>query len=384
MYSQAIALKPDYAEAHNNLGIVFQELGRIDEAESMYSQAIALKPDYAEAHRHLSLIKKFVTKDDQYLRMLELSQDKNITDETLCHINFALAKACDDLENFEKAFNYYNEGNKLRKKLLNYNIKEDVDLFKQIKSNNTLIKEQSLNIEDDYTKIIPVFIVGMPRSGTSLVEQIISSHSRVTGAGELSYVFQLGKPLATGLSIINEETLLHFRNEYLSKLRRVADSNVIVTDKMPLNFRFIGLLTSVFPEAKIIHVKRNPAAVCWANFIQYFVKNIGYCCSIEDILTYYKLYEDLMRFWSKSLSDRIYNLDYELLTTNQENETRHLIDHIGLDWDERCLSPQNNKRRVITASNIQIRKKIYQGSSLKWKKYHPFLKDKFDVLLSKN
>ena len=151
---------------------------------------------------------------------------------------------------------------------------------------------------------------------------------------------------------------------------------------MPRNFRYIGLLTAVFPEAKIVHVKRNPAAVCWANYKQYFVsKGMGYCYSIDDVVRYHELYENLMDFWIRTLGKRIYNLDYELLTVDQESETRQLIDYLDLDWDEECLSPQNNTRSVATASALQIRQKVYQGSSEQWKKYQPFLNGALDDLI---
>ena len=223
----------------------------------------------------------------------------------------------------------------------------------------------------------------MPRSGTTIVEQIISSHSKVTGAGELNFVAQFGSLIARGLSDSNTDSLINFRERYLFKLQSVSNGNLIVTDKMPQNFCYIGLLAAAFPEAKIVHVKRNPAAVCWANYKQYFAsKNIGYCYSIDDVISYYKLYESLMVFWINTLSKRIYNLDYEKLTVNQESETRQLIDYLDLDWDEKCLSPQNNKSNITTASSIQVRKKVYRGSSEQWKKYQPFLNGAFDSLLS--
>jgi hypothetical protein len=204
----------------------------------------------------------------------------------------------------------------------------------------------------------------------------------VTGAGELNFVAQFGGAIATGITEANNESLLKFRHKYLNKLRNVSNGNLIVTDKMPQNFLYIGLLSVAFPEAKIVHVKRNPAAVCWANYKQYFVsKNIGYCYAIDDVISYHKIYENLMEFWTSTLSKRIYNLDYEQLTFNQEAETRQLIEYLGLDWDENCLSPQNNTRSVTTASKLQIRKKVYQGSSEQWKKYQPFLKGAFDGLL---
>ncbi len=382
-YRQAISLKPDFALAHNNLGITLQELGKLDEALASYAKATVLKPDYAEAHRHITLMRKFNREDEHYSKMQELYLDKNISEEQRCHINFGLAKACEDLGNFEQAYNHYREGNMLRKKLLNYNISQDLKLFKQLKFSYPKIENSSLEPDKLSKKLIPIFIVGMPRSGTTLVEQIISSHSKVTGAGEINFVAQFGGAIATGITKVNKESLLDFRHNYLNKLHNVSKGNLIVTDKMPQNFRFIGLLAAAFPEAKIIYVKRNPAAVCWANYKRYFVsKDLGYSYALNDVISYHKLYENLMDFWTNTLSKRIYKLDYELLTVNQDSETRRLIEYLGLNWDKKCLSPQNNKRSVRTASNLQIRKKVYRGSSEEWKKYQPYLNGAFDDLLS--
>ena len=382
-YKNAITLKPDYSEAYHNLGIILQEQGRFHEAELNYHQAIVLKPNYAAAHRHLTLLKTFVAYDKQFSKMREIYLNKDISENECCEINFGLAKAYEDLGDFGKAFAHFSEGNALRKKLLNYNIIKDEELFKQIKTTYPKIARISLELDKSSQKIIPIFIVGMPRSGTTLVEQIISSHSQVTGAGELPFATQFGAPIVRGFSEANDETVLNFRNKYLENLEILSKGNRFVTDKMPQNFRFIGLLATAVPEAKIVHVKRNPAAVCWANYKQYFTsEGIGYSYDINDTLSYHKLYENLMEFWGSSLSNRIYTLDYEQLTVNPEKETRQLIETLNLEWDEKCLSPQNNSRSVATASSLQVREKIYQGSSEQWKKYQPYLNGAFDSLLS--
>ena len=237
----------------------------------------------------------------------------------------------------------------------------------------------------------------MPRSGTTLVEQIISSHSKVTGAGELNYVQEFGATIAIGESNIDSDTLLDFRKKYLKKIKELSKGSALITDKMPLNFRFIGLILSAFPEAKIVHVKRNPAATCWGNYTKHYgVKNVGYkilpnkkftgliangfSYNFDDLVNYYKLYQDLMRFWEEHYNDQIYNLDYEKLTEDQENETKKLIKYLGLDWEESCLSPQDNIRSVHSSSSVQVRQKVYQGSSDKWKKFKPFLNGMLDHL----
>ena len=314
--------------------------------------------------------------------MREIYLNKDISKNECCEINFGLAKAYEDLGDFGKAFAHYSEGNSLRKKLLNYDIIKDEELFKQIKTTYPQIARISLESDKSLQKIKPIFIVGMPRSGTTLVEQIISSHSQVTGAGELPFAAQFGEKIAKGASRFNKDSLFNFRNLYLEKLKSLSAGNLIVTDKMPQNFRFIGLLSAAFPKAKIVHVKRNPAAVCWANYKQYFTsEGIGYCYDIDDILSYHGLYLNLMSFWENSLSNRIYTLDYEWLTVHPEKETRQLIKYLDLEWDEKCLSPQNNSRIINTASSLQVREKIYQGSSEQWKKYQPYLNGAFDSLL---
>ena len=381
-YRKAIKLNTNFAEAYNNLGAILLDLGETEKAEEKFRKAIKYKHEYAEAHRNLSIVKSYNYQDEQYLKMQELYSDKNISEEQRCHINFGLANACEDLENFEQAFKHYNEGNKIRKKLLGYNISQDIKIFKQLKTSYFKIEQISKKQDIFEERPVPIFIVGMNRSGTTLIEQIISSHSQVMGAGELPFVAQFGETLARGQVDINNFSLINFRKKYLIELKNISNFNTFITDKNPHNFYYIGLLNAAFPEAKILHVKRNPAAVCWANYKQYFVsKKIGYCYSLNDIIKYHSLYENLITFWKKNLPNTIYDVDYELITLKQEEETRKLIDYIGLKWEDKCMSPQENTRSISTASNIQVRKKIYQGSSQKWKKYQPFLNGVLDGLI---
>ena len=243
--------------------------------------------------------------------------------------------------------------------------------------------KNKLEITEISSEVSPIFILGMLRSGTSLIEQIVSSHSEVTGAGELNHVSKFGRKLAVDPISVSTANVSKFRDKYLAELSKVSNGKHFVTDKMPPNFRFIPLICAAFPEAKIIHVKRNAAATCWSNYKHYFASDsLRYCYDLKDVISYYDLYSDLMKFWQSQYGDRIYHLSYESLTTKQENETRKLIKYLGLNWQPSCLSPHKNKRSVRTASQQQVRQKVYKGSSEAWRKYEPYLNGALDGLYS--
>ena len=172
-----------------------------------------------------------------------------------------------------------------------------------------------------------------------------------------------------------------FRLSYLEELRKVSKGMPFVTDKMPHNFLNIALLISAIPEAKIIHVRRDPAATCWSNFKNYFSdKGLGYSYDLHDTINYCRLYTDLMNSVNVLFRRQIYQLDYEKLTINQEFETTKLLNYIGLKLEETCLTPHKNRRNVSTASQLQVRRKVYMGSSEEWRKFEPFLKGAFDTI----
>ena len=380
-YRAAIDLIPAYAKAQANLGNTLRSLGKLEEAKASYSRAIAFQPDFTEAYHALSAIKKFDAKDREVLEMRNLHQNNSLSEEHQCQICFALATVSENLGDFAAAFEYYSEGNALRRKHLGHDRALVTESFKKLKSNYANLAASRLEETGITPAKFPIFIVGMPRSGTTLVEQIISSHSVVAGGGELPFVAKHGGELASGISTINIAAMRQFREQYLSATQPKWGHNIYLTDKMPQNFRFLGLIASVFPEAKIIHVKRRAAAVVWANYTTYFAKKgLSYCYSLSDILHYYCEYSDLMRYWKQSLGERIYDLEYESLTINQNQETRKLIEHLDLAWEDACLLPQSNKRQVATASSVQVRKPVYQGSSERWERYRPYLNGALDHL----
>ena len=381
-YKQALKIKPNYAEVYNNMGIALKDKGDLEAAIESYKQALKIKLDYAEVYRSLSNMHRYKEHDEYFLKMQSLCQSSSVTDEQRCHLNFALSKASEDLNEISQSFNYLKIGNELRKKILSYDIKQDIERFSQLKKSYPSIALQSVVESSD---LKPIFILGMPRSGTTLVEQIVSSHSEVTGAGELSYVSKFGGPTARGAIKPNTKRILEFRQRYVEALKKRSDGRSIVTDKMPQNFLYVGLIFAAFPDAKVIHVNRDPAATCWSNYKHYFIdKELGYCYDLDDTVKYFGLYTDLMQFWLGHYGDRIYNLNYDNLTINQDDETRKLIEYLELEWENDCLSPQHNKRSVRTVSQQQVRQKVYQGSSQQWRKFEPYLNGALDQLTELN
>ena len=378
-YEKTLSLKHDDIEACNNIGVALKDQGKIDEAIASYNKALSFKPDYAEAHSNLSYLIKYKSEDTQVALVGELIQRPDLKDDDRCNLHYTFAKMNEDLGDLEAAYDNYVAGGKLRQKLLSYSFKQDELKFGRIKNTAPKLKDFAFNKPTEAAKNTPIFVLGMPRSGTTLVEQIISSHSKVHGAGELPFLSSLGNSLSTGNQTINSDNVHQFRNAYLDELANVSSGAPFVTDKMPQNFLYVGLILKALPEAKVIHVKRDPAATCWSNFKHYFsLKGLGYSYDLKDTVGYFKLYQDLMDLWDQQGSDQIYHLNYDKLTIDQASETRKVIEYIGLDWEDTCLSPQENKRRVRTASQLQVREKVYTESSQAWRKFKPFLNGTLD------
>jgi tetratricopeptide (TPR) repeat protein len=373
-YNKALSLKPDYADVYNNMANALKDQGKLEDAVKAYEKALDIKPDYAEAHRNLSSMIKYKPEDTQVALVGEMIKRSNLKNDDRCHLLYAYAKMNEDLGNIDIALENYVTGGKLRKKMLSYDLKQDEGIFDQIKKRALKFKELSLNKTIVSAPHTPIFILGMPRSGTTLVEQIVSCHSKVHGAGELNILNCFADTLN-----INSDSILEVRKRYLDELEKFSHNKPFVTDKMPQNFLYIGLIFKAFPEAKVIHVKRDPVATCWSNFKHYFsAKGLGFSYNLNDTIHYFKMYHDLMGFWEQQYGNQIYHLDYDKLTIEQELETRKLIEHVGLDWEEVCLSPHENKRSVRTSSQQQVRKKVYTGSSEAWRKFEPYLNGVFD------
>jgi len=382
-FKQTLIINPDFADAYNSIGMILRELGQTDEAFSSFVHAVALDPGNTEYHLNLALMKNYIKGDTQLIQMQSLLYANNLSKSERIKLCFALAKAYTDLGDKDELFKVLNEGNQLRKEELNYSVEKDLD-------NHSLLRKIFIsNIENsssyDPLAISPIFIVGMPRSGTTLVEQIISSHHKVYGAGELSALGSLVGPIMNDYVAHNNspslKKILSIRQGYSKNLSNLNASESIITDKMTQNFRYIGFILKAFPEAKIINLKRDSRAVCWSIYKSYFpAAGLGFAFNMEDLARYCNSYNELMTFWHELFPNKIYDICYEDLTTNQEEETRKLLEYCELDWDDNCLNFHKNKRAVKTTSSLQVREKIYQGSSDAWKKYETQIQPIIDVL----
>lgn len=376
-YRQAIALRPGYPKAHHNLGTVLVEMGRPEDAASAYRTAIAGDPGLAGGYRNLGLLTRYSGDDPRIPRMEQLYRQRQLPESDHIHVCFALGKACEDLDRIDDAFAYYAEGNRLRKRQLGYSLDRDRPLFAAIqRAFPQAMRPPPPSANPGEPR--PIFIVGMPRSGTTLVEQILSSHSQVFGAGELEAMNLALRaefiPDGQGRFNHDAEAIARIRRSYRTALARVAPDTPVMTDKMPSNFRWIGFMLEAFPEARVVNLVRDPVAVCWSIYKHYFpFTGLGFAYDLADLAGYYGLYRELMAFWRERFPDRIYDLDYELLTESQEPQTRALLEYCGLDWEEGCLDFHRNTRVIRTASSLQVRKGLYKGSSEAWKKFERHL-----------
>jgi len=383
-YKKAIALKPDFAVANNNLGIAYLRTGDPKLASKFFENAITITPGYATAHHNLSGVKVYKEKDKQVSLIESLLIENNLSQKERIYLNFALAKAYEDLGNHEELFKHLNEGNRIRKKEMSNSIadsEEHNELIKLFFNSNNIILTYK-----DLLPIRPIFIVGMPRSGTSLVEQIISSHHEVYGAGEVNNFHNIIMPIIEkhavneNYNLKNNEFAL-IRKQYSNSLERFYVNEKVITDKWILNFKTIGFILSAFPESKIVHLKRDARATCWSIYKHYFSdEGNRWAYDYQDLARFYKSYVGLMDYWHNLFPGKIYDISYEDLTSDQEKETRNLLRYCDLDWDENCLNFYTNTRAVKTASAVQVRNKMYQGSSDVWRQYSEHLKPLLDAL----
>ncbi len=382
-YQQAIELKPDFALAYNNIGVAFQHTGDLTQADIHLKTAFTISPRCIEAHYNYAQSHKFTTNDNDYISSVKklLAEDKLSTQEKI-KLNFALGKIHDDIADYQTAFRYYQTGNSL--KYQGYNIEQFSQYVDQLVSTYTpevMTKLTSRQEKKSLKKFI--FIVGMPRSGTTLIEQVISRHQAVFSAGEIGFIGNIVDELPEIMqskqnypNCVNHITHNHIAIISSAVYREIKKMNIPefnITDKSPTNFLHIGLIKILFPESIIIHCNRNPLDTALSCFFQNFEKQHQYSYKLKTLALFYNEYVRLMQHWKSLLKNQIYEVNYEKLVSDQLTESKKLIAACDIPWDDKCLTFYQSHSQVSSASKWQVRQPIYQTSVEKWRNYEDYI-----------
>lgn len=371
-YNQALEADPEFPHAHHNLANAYREKGDLEAAFFWYDKTFQIAPNSVKAHYSFSESHKFKTEEDSYFqKLLELRESKEITYTNRKYIEFSLAKAYLDMGKYHEEFACLEKGNAMKRAEIKYSVEQDLDRFEAIKTQFNVENIAKFNLINTSGRT-PILIIGMPRSGTTLTEQIISSHSKVAGLGELRFlgiITSNNKSFTENFNEVSKETLVEAQNQYLEQVAERDNQAPYFTDKMPYNFMCLGLIKLLFPNAKVIHCLRHPLDVCMANYQRCFRAGNYHSYSLEDLGKYYLGYHQLMEHWYSLFPDFLYPLHYEKLVTNQEEESKKLIEFCGLEWEDNILNFHENKRSVRTASVVQVRQKLYTSSANKWQRY---------------
>ena len=383
-YQKLLRLNPDHPEGQINLAQAYIAQGEFDAVKAKFLRLIEKQPRHAEAHHQLSRIQRYEKGDDHIKAMQAVMASPNPSVKETVLINHSLGKAHADLKEYATAFEYWQAGNQAFKKTIDYDFAEDQEVFDRL---HQWAESMPPSFGSGALKRQPIFILGMPRSGTSLVEQILSGHSEVYAAGELDAMALAVKKHALpqpqqSMPRLNKSLLKTIRESYIKDINALPTDLGIITDKMPLNFKWISIICAIFPDAPILHLKRHPMAICFSNF-RYFFQSHGmrYSNDLMDIGRYYLAYDELMQRHMADHGDAITTIDYEALTQNPKQHIENLLKALGLEWQDACLNIEKNKRSVKTVSNVQIRSSIYTKSSEEWQNYEDQLKPLKDMLM---
>jgi tetratricopeptide (TPR) repeat protein len=383
-YRGALALKPDLADAYNNMGNVLKELGQLQEAEDAYLEALRLDPTVASVYVNLADSRKF-TPGDPHLAAMEALAAKpdGLSKSDRMQLDFGLGKAYADLRDHDRSFKHLLAGNAAKRATTAYDEKASIALFDRIEAVFTgeLIKAKSGG--GDPAKM-PIFVLGMPRSGTTLVEQILASHPMVHGAGELSTFNDVvltvrgadgsALPYPDFMPALDAAALKEIGARYVAEVRKTAPSGTRVTDKMPSNYYFAGLIRLALPNARIIHTMRDPIDNCISCFSKLFSAEQNHTYDLAELGRYHRRYAHLMQHWRNVLPEGSFlDVQYEDVVTDLEAQARRIIAYCGLPWDDRCLSFHKTDRPVRTASATQVRQPIYSSAVGRWRVYEKFL-----------
>lgn len=374
LYEQACQLQPDVELYQAHLASCAVYLGKIDTAKSIYSKILKRHPRHQKTHYDLAQLER-ARNDIHIKRMLKVLKKSDNPPDSNIYLYYALGKEYEDLGKWRESFRYYEKAGAAVKKVANYDVADDVGLMDGIIEVCTRSWLQDSPATRTTSKT-PIFIVGLPRTGTTLTDRILSSHSQVQSAGEsqlLQMVLRDGSRAGNQIGITTGQIEIASRREptdiadayFAAVSHRLGDEPYFI-EKFPENVLYLGFVAKAWPDAKIIHLRRHPMDACFALYKQSFFR---FAYSLEDLAEYYLAYDRLSTHWRATLGPRLLELNYEDLVTNQEAETQRLLEALGLKFEAACLDFEQNAAPVATASSAQVREKVHTRSVEKWKKF---------------
>jgi len=391
-YRRALALNPRYPDAYRNLGNALQAVGQIDDARRAYEAAIDLAPKNAAPYLGLADCKRFTKGDPHLMAMEALAREADrLPEGEQINVHFALAKALADIGEHARSFAELLTGNALKRRTLYYDETATLGEFERVREvfSPALIGDGRGAGEPSAA---PVFVIGMPRSGTTLIEQILASHPQVFGVGERADFRQAvdavvprradGLPgYPEGVRALTPRQMRQIGVRYVASIRRNVAGAGRIVNKMPTNFLFAGLIARALPNARIIHARRDPVDTCLSCLSKIFSGDLPFTYDPGELGRYYRAYDALMQHWREALPPgTMIEVDYEHLVDDLENQARRLIAHCGLEWSPACLSFHTTERVVATASAAQVRQPIYRSSVGRWRAYGEALRPLLDAL----
>jgi tetratricopeptide (TPR) repeat protein len=372
----AVETRPDDPVLYANLANYMRDLGRMGEEARLLAHALSLTPWDLDLHYSLAASSTFVPGDFRLVMLEEMAaRESRLDSRSRLNLHFALAKAFEDLGQPDRSFQHQLSGNAVKRAAIQYDEAKMLDSFGRIKrvfSPDMLKRLPRAAVSSE----LPIFVLGMPRSGSSLVEQILASHPQAVGAGELPDLPTLARDLGPDqgpffpefVERMGAADLQALGDAYVSGLRRRDARALRIVDKQPENFRLIGLIHHCLPGAKIVHTRRDAVDSCLSIYSKLFSAEMGYAYDLGEIGRYWRAYEDLMAHWRAVLPEGSFlDIDYEALVADQEGQTRRLLEFCGLEWDEACLQFHRTDRPVRTASAAQVRKPLYSSAVGRWR-----------------
>jgi tetratricopeptide (TPR) repeat protein len=375
-FRKALKFAPRYAQTLFAMGFLATIEGRFDEAEAMFKRAIEADPKMPSAWAAMAGLRKMTSSDAAWLQSAEEIAASGIPVLEEADMRFAIAKYRDDVEDFKGAFQSYERANELHKMAAK---SYDRDARAQLVDDlmRVYTREAISNVAPPASDSMkPIFVVGMPRSGTSLMEQIIASHPDAKGAGELAFWSRAAHDHETVLrrTLLDESTRKRLAEDCLRDLQARSGDALRIVDKTPLNSDYLGMIHSVFPNARIIYMQRDPIDSCLSCYFQKFDVQLNFTMDLSDLAHYFRQHQRLMAHWRAVLPPgSILDVPYAELVTDQEGWTRKVLAFLGLEWDPRCLDFHETERPIVTASAWQVRQKIYKGSVARWHRYEKFI-----------